>query len=193
MKPDHFSAGASIRTIENALLQARAEKTNAAYYYKLWGIVLSIHYLLLFSASRFPGLKGGVLETIIWGVFPVAGLLSYLRSKKDARKEKALSLYEKVYLFAFGGFALSFGWMFIMTAATQSRLQMVLFPLLIGVTVFVVGGITKHRASVAGGAAAIVCAGISANASLEMQYILAALAALVSCMIPGFLMSRSNV
>lgn len=191
METKNFNPGDSIKTIEEALKQAKAEKTGASFYYLLWGSILLIHYLLLYAATQYP--PGDLLETIVWIVFPIGGLLSYLKSRKDTKSEKMLSHYEKIYLFAFGGFALAYGTIFIASAFTQPHLQIALYPLLLGFTVFVTGGITKHKASMIGGVLGIICAGISLNVSLEIQYLLAALSSLVSCIIPGYLMKNSNV
>lgn len=193
METENFNPNDSIKTIENALNQAKSEKTGAYYYYILWGTLLFIHYLLLFFTTRFPDFKNGLLATIIWSVFPIGGLLSYLRGKKDEKTEKLLSHYEKVYLYAFGGFALAYGIIFISSIIQQSSLFVSLFPLLIGLTVFIVGGITKHKISLTGGALGIVLTGISLNTSIEFQYLIASLASLITCLLPGLLMKKRNV
>lgn len=193
MEAENFTPSDSIKIIEKALSQAKSEKTGAYYYYTLWGALLFIHYLLLFLISRFPDFKGGLLTTIIWSVFPFGGLLSYLRSKKDEKTEKVLSHYEKVYLYAFGGFALAYGIIFISSIIQQSSLFVSLFPLLLGLAVFVVGGITKNKISLISGVLAIIMTAISLNTSIEFQYLVASLASLITCLLPGLLMKKRNV
>ena len=192
METENFNPRDSIKTIENALKQAKSEKTGAYYYYIVWGALLFIHYFLFFLIIRFPDLKSGLLITVIWSVFPIGGWLSYRRGKKDTKTEKVLSHYEKVYLYAFGGFALAYGIVFI-SSVQHATLAVSLFPLLIGFAVFVVGGIVKHRASVIGGVLGIILTGISLNIPVEFQYLLAALSALISCLIPGLLMRNKDV
>lgn len=193
METENFNPNDSIKTIENALSQAKSEKTGAYYYYILWGALLFIHFLLLFFMTRFPDFKSGLLTSIIWSVFPIGGLLSYLRGKKEDKTEKLVSHYEKVYLYAFGGFALAYGIIFLSSIVQQSSLFISLFPVLIGLTVFVVGGITNHKASLVGGVIAIVLTAFSLNTSIEFQYLFAALASLITCLLPGFLMKKNNV
>jgi hypothetical protein len=193
MKTNNFNPNDSIKTIEEALQQTKSEKTGASFYYVIWGILLLVHYLLLFLVTKFPELKGGLLGTAIWSVFPIGGLLSYFRNKKDTKSEKIVTHYERVYLYAFGGFALANGVVFMASAFVNPTLSIALFPLLLGFTVFVTGGITKHTASLVGGVLGIICAGISLNTSLEFQYLFAALSSLIACVIPGFLMKNSNV
>ncbi len=190
METDNFNPIDSIKIIEDALAQAKSQKTGAHYYYILWGTLLCIHYLLFFLISKFPDYKSGVLTTIIWSVFPIGGLLSYLRGKKDDRTENVLSFYEKVYLYAFGGFALAYGVIFIASNIQQSSLFISLFPLLLGLTVFTVGGITKHKMSLVGGVLSIILTGISLNTLVEYQYLLASLASLITCLLPGILMKK---
>lgn len=193
MEGSNFSPDESIKTIEEAFKQARSEKTGATFYYILWGTLLMLHYLLLFFVTKFPDLKGGFTTTLIWSVFPIGGFLCYLKGKKEQKTENVLSLYEKVYLFAFGGFALTYGMVFFSSLIQHSSLFISLFPLLLGFTVFVVGGITKHNASIIGGVLGIILSSISLNISLEYQYLLAALSSLISCLIPGLLMINKNV
>lgn len=193
MEAENLNPGDSIKIIEEALQKAKQEKTGAYFYYWLWGIALFIHYLLLFLVTKYPEWKGHFLEILIWSVFPIGGLLSYLRSKKDKETERILSYFERVYLYAFGGFALAYGTIFIASAVRYPGLSVSLFPLLLGLSVFVVGGITKHSASLIGGILGIICTGISINVSLEYQYLFAALSPLISCIIPAILMKNRNV
>ena len=193
MDQESFNPADSIKTIEKAFNQTRLVKTGASYYYVLWGALLFIHYLLFFLITRFPDFRSGVITTIIWCVFPIGGLLSYLRGKKEEKVEKVVPLYEKVYLYAFRGFGLAYGMIFIVSNVQQSSLFVSLFPLLLGLTVFIVGGITKHRSSLVGGLLSIILSGISLNASLEFQYFIASLASLITCMLPGLLMKNRNV
>lgn len=193
METQNFTPAQSIKTIEEALKLARAERTGAFFYYILWGVLLFIHFALQYGKIRYPEIDGGLLNTLIWIVFPVGGLLSFLRSKKDDRAEKMSSLYEKVYLFAFSGFALAYGVIFIVSAPLRSFLHIALFPLLLGLAVFVPGGITKHKPSIIAGVIGIICTGISLNVSLEIKYLLAALSSFITCVVPGYLMKNKNV
>lgn len=193
METGSFNPNDSIKTIEDALNQAKSENTGAYYYYILWGMLLFIHYLLLFIITHFPDLKSELLTITIWSVFPIGGLISYIRSKKDERTEKQLTYYEKVYLYAFGSFALAYGVIFISSIFQHSNLFVSLFPLLLGMTVFVIGGITKNKISLIGGVLAIVLSGISLNTSIEFQYLLASLASLITCLLPGLVMKNKNV
>lgn len=193
METPNFNPNESLKTIETALKQARSEKTGARYYYLVWGFLLAIHFFLQYIITHYPEINGGVLQTLVWLVFPVGGLLSYLRSRKDDQNEKVVPLYEKIYQYAFSGFALAYAVMFFASAVRQPLFINPLFALLLGLTVFVVGGITKRRPSMIGGIIGIICAAVSINVSLELQYLLSAIAAIAVCVMPGFLMKNSNV
>lgn len=193
MNKQDFSPGDSLKTIDQALRQAKAEKTGASFYYLLWGVLFFIYFFLLFVKAWHPEAIGSLLTTLMYGVFPIGGLLSYLRSKQDDRRAKARAYFENVYLFGFAGFAIAYGIIFLTSIYPNPVLPVILFPILLGFTVFVVGGITKHKASVICGILGMICTGISLNVSLEMQYLLAALASVIVCIIPGFLMKNKNV
>lgn len=190
METENFNPNDSIKTIENALNQAKGEETGAFYYYILWGTLLGIHYVLLFFTAKFPEYRNGFFETITWSVFPIGGLLSYLRSKKDDKTETVLPLNERVFLYGFGGFALAYGVISIASGAQQPTLIVALFPLLLGFTVFVIGGVTKDKVSLIGGILGIIMTGISLNSLLEYQFLFASLASVVTCLLPGILMKK---
>ncbi|HET8573530.1 MAG TPA: hypothetical protein VFL76_06630 [Edaphocola sp.] len=193
MNKQEFSPDDSLKTIDQALRQAKAEKTGASFYYLLWGAILFIYFFLLFVKAWHPEVIGGLLTTLMYGVFPIGGLLSYLRSKGDDRREKARGYFENVYLFGFAGFAIAYGIIFLTSVYRDPVLPAISFPLLLGFTVFVVGGITKHKASIICGILGMICTGVSLNVSLEMQYLIAALAAVIVCIVPGLLMKYKNV
>lgn len=193
MNDQEFSPDDSLKTIDEALRQVKSEKTGASFYYLLWGLVLFIYFFLLFVRVWHPEVIGTLLTTLMYGVFPIGGLLSYLRSKQDDRREKFRVYFENVYLFGFAGFAIAYGIIFMTSIYPNPVLPVILFPLLLGFTVFVVGGITKHKVSVVCGILGMVCTGISLNVSLEMQYLIAAVASVIVCVIPGLLMKNKNV
>jgi len=193
MKAKNFHPGDSLKTIEDAIMQAKTERTGARFYYILWGLLMLLHYTLLYVTARYPALNGGLADTLIYIVFPVGGLLSYFRSRKDAKKETVIPHFEKVYLYGFSGFALSYGIIFIASVYSIPELPVSLFPLLLGLAVFVTGGITKFMPSVICGIAGIICTGISLNTELETRYALAALSSFIVCVIPGYLMKNKHV
>lgn len=193
MKNKEFNTQDAFRTIEEALNQSKKEKTGAAFYYMLWGTILLIHYLILFTFIQYPYLKDNkILEIMVWGIFPIGGLFSYVRSRKDRKDERALSHYEKVYLFGFGGFILAYSTILIASALNKSILYITFFPLLLGLVVFIVGGITKRKISIFMGIIGILCTGISLNSSIEIQCFLAAFSSIICCIIPGYLMKIKN-
>lgn len=193
MSSTEFQPLDSLKTINEALKQAKAEKTGARFYYLLWGAILAIHFLLSYFFIKYPGIKSSLFQTLTMMIFPLGGLLSYLRGKSDAKHETALSLHERVYLFGFAGFALSYGTIFIASVVAGINFALMLFPVLLGLTVFVVGGITKHTVSIVGGVLGILLTGISLNCSIEYQNLIAAAAAFVTCVVPGYLMKSNNV
>ncbi len=193
MENDNFNPADSIKTIDEALAQAKAEKTGAQFYYVLWGSLLFCHFALQYIKTKSPQADGDLLDIAIMAVFPIGGFLSYLRSKRDDRTETVVPRFEKIYSYAFGGFALAYTIMFVASAFSNPALYSTFFSLLIGLTVFITGGLTQHKPSIAGGVLAIILAGIGLNAPAGMHFMLAAIASLSSCFIPGILMKNRNV
>jgi hypothetical protein len=193
MKENTFDPNNSVKTIEEALNQAKAEKTGASFYYKVWGLLLFIYYFLNYIQLSFPDLKWLIIKNMLWIVFPIGGFISFVRNKRDTKRETFISHFEKIYLFGFGGFALTYGTICISTIHTQPLLPVLLYPILLGFTVFVIGGITGHSPSIIGGIAGIICTGIGFYTPVEGNYLLAALASIFSCFLPGILMRNRNV
>lgn len=178
----------SVKIISDALRQARQENTGAAFFYILWGALLCLHFLLRYLRLEIPALDNGIVRNCIWAVFPIGGIISYFKNKKNDEREQVIPLYEKVYLFSFGGYALAFFILFFAGMWQPVPLYLICFPLLLGLAVLTAGGITKHKVSIAGGVIAILLTGISINASLEIQNLIAGLGALIACVIPGISM-----
>lgn len=193
MKNQTFNPHDSIKTIEDSFRTIKSEKTGASFYYILWGTVLFIHNLLHFIALRNPELNGALLQTTTWLLFPIGGWLSFRRKSSDERTEHATSLFEKVYFYAFIGFAMTYGTMTMASMYLHLNLLTACYPMLLGVTVFIVGGVTGHRPSIIGGVLGILLTNLSIYASSDFQYLLAAIASLVVCVLPGYLMRNSHV
>lgn len=193
MDKNSFTAYDSLKTIEAAINEAKNSKTGASFYYILWGLILfiyySIHSLLIFKSE----LKSTFIDTFSWIVFPVGGLLSYLNKNKDQREETYLPYLEKVYFFAFTGFACMYAILTFASTYLSSPLAIMLFPLMIGSTVYVVGGISKHKISIVGGVISMSLSIVSILSVTEIQFLMAALACISACIIPGITMRKSNV
>lgn len=193
MDQSSFNPTESLKTIEQALHETRSVRTDAAKYYLLWGIALSFYFALKFICLVIPSVKGSVFDSLSWIIFPIGGLISAVFSQKSKAKETSVSHFERVYLYAFIGFAMSYGIVYIYSSFNTMNIAVTLFPLIIGTTVFTVGGITKHRPSVIGGVVGILLSGISIFSTTEYQYLCASLAALISNVIPGLLMKNKHV
>jgi len=75
----------------------------------------------------------------------------------------------------------------------SSSIAIMLFPLIIGSTVYVVGGISKHKISIFCGIFSMLLTGVSVLSKLEIQFLIASIACISSCIIPGITMRKSNV
>lgn len=188
-----FNASDSIKTIEAAINEAKTLKTGASFYYILWGFILFIYFLIHSLIILIPESRGSIMETFNWVLFPIGGLLSFLNKAKDRKVETYVPQLEKVYLFAFTGFAFMYGILTFASSYLSSSIAIMFFPLIIGSTVYIVGGISRHRISMIGGILSMLLTVISILSIIEIQYLIASLACISTCIIPGITMRKSNV
>jgi len=193
MDKNTFSATDSLKTIEAAIIEAKSSKTGASFYYILWGIILFIYFIVHTIIILIPELRGTIIDTFNWVLFPIGGLLSYINKSKDQKEESYVPQLEKVYLFAFTGFAFMYAVLTFASNYLSSSIAIMFFPLIIGSTVYVVGGISKHKISIFGGILSMLLTVVSILSEIEIQFFMASLACIASCIIPGITMRKSNV
>jgi|694.fasta_scaffold40335_7 hypothetical protein len=193
MDKNTFSATDSLKTIEAAIIEAKSSKTGASFYYILWGIILFIYFIVHTIIILKPELRGTIIDTFNWVLFPIGGLLSYINKSKDQKEESYVPQLEKVYLFAFTGFAFMYAVLTFASNYLSSSIAIMFFPLIIGSTVYVVGGISKHKISIFGGILSMLLTVVSILSEIEIQFFMASLACIASCIIPGITMRKSNV
>jgi hypothetical protein len=193
MDKNTFSATDSLKTIEAAIIEAKSSKTGASFYYILWGIILFIYFIVHTIIILKPELRGTIIDTFNWVLFPIGGLLSYINKSKDQKEESYVPQLEKVYLFAFTGFAFMYAVLTFASNYLSSSIAIMFFPLIIGSTVYVVGGISKHKISIFGWILSMLLTVVSILSEIEIQFFMASLACIASCIIPGITMRKSNV
>jgi len=193
MDKNTFSATDSLKTIEAAIIEAKSSKTGASFYYILWGIILFIYFIIHTIIILKSELRGTIIDTFNWVLFPIGGLLSYINKSKDQKEESYVPQLEKVYLFAFTGFAFMYAVLTFASNYLSSSIAIMFFPLIIGSTVYVVGGISKHKISIFGGILSMLLTVVSILSEIEIQFFMASLACIASCIIPGITMRKSNV
>ncbi len=183
----------SIKTIEQAIQEAKIEKTDAYFYYILWGVLLFMYFFLGYLINANLISNNYFFGNYSWILFPIGGILSLLQKKKNKEAElKVVSNHEKVYLFAFTGFAMLYAFTLIHSLYIMYNYSIIIFPLLLGVTVYIVGGITKNIFSIIAGILSAICSVVSMYSSKEMHYLMAAIAVFIACIISGIIMKRKN-
>lgn len=181
----------SISTIENAFKLVKNEKNDAGYYLSLWGGIVFLYSLIVFIALA---LKITVLTNIAnyaWVVFPFGGLLSLLHSRKTAKSENHKLLFERLYLYVWSGTGIGFIVILLFNQTIDPISIIPIYILMFGLASFITGGVSKFKPSLIGG---VICCVFAAIAMiypfLKMQFLLAALGALFSALIPGLIMNR---
>lgn len=193
MDKNTFNALDSIKTIEAAINETKTTKTGAAFYYMLWGSILCCYFLIQFFIVTKPTISGSLVNSYNWILFPIGGLFSYLNKRRDEKNETYIPQLEKVYFFGFTGFAIMYAIFTFASTLLSLPLSIIFFPLISGLTVFVIGGISKHNISIFGGIFSMLLSIISILSNIEIVYLLASIACITSFIIPGITMRKSNV
>jgi hypothetical protein len=184
----------SIKTIEQAIQEARKVPNGAYYYDILWGVILTLYYFLNYISLSYPDSFVSSFNNYYWIVFPIGGILSGIRSKHDDARETAKSFADKIYLFSYSGFA--FAYITIYLAAEFNGLSNIVIPVfcsLLGLTVFVTGGIVGETVSIIAGIIGMLIGGFILRLDVSNQCMYASIVCIVACIIPGIKMMLSRV
>ncbi len=184
----------SINTIEQAIQEARKVPNGAYFYDILWGTILAIYYLLNYFSLSNPDAFISNFNHYYWVLFPIGGIVSAIRSKQDDRRETAKSLADKIYLFAYSGFAFAF--ITLCLSAGFNGYNAIIIPVfcsLLGLTVFVTGGIVKESLSIVMGLFGMLVGAYMLNMDVSHQYLFASLVSVMVSIIPGLKMKLSRV
>ena len=183
----------AINSIQKSLQQTQKVSTGASFYFKLWGALLFLHFMLNAFRIQYGQLNQSLFVNLSILVFPIGGILSGLRKKFDRQTEKVISVHEKVYFATFVTFALSYAVLFVSTLRVSPIDSVIFFPMLLGTTVLICGILTRFIPGILGGMLSIIISGFSIHQTHEMIYMLAALSCLLASIIPGILMRGKNV
>ncbi|MBU3676198.1 MAG: hypothetical protein FGM54_03325 [Chitinophagaceae bacterium] len=193
MENKTFTPEQALHTIEQSIKETQTISTGAAYYFKLWGALLFIHFMLNAIRLAYPAIASTWLVNVSILVFPLGGILSGMRKKFDKKTETVVPMFEKIYFSAFITFALAYAVLFVTSLRNNPIDAVIYFPLLLGITVMICGLLTQFKPGIFGGIISIFCFGFSTQALPDMIYVSAAIAALLACFIPGILMKGKHV
>lgn len=193
MEPNKMTLSDSVNTIQKSLESTKIIKTNASFYYLWWGSILLIYYFSNFLLLSSFKETGNTISQWLWLIFPLGAVGSIFNKKKDDITETAISKSEKTYFYTFTAFAMMFAVTSMYSLITNTLLSLKFLPMMLGTTVYVTGGITKHKPSIFGGVLSVSLTIFSLTADTSLNYLFAAIAVVLSCIIPGLLMKNSNV
>lgn len=183
----------SIRIIEKAQHQTELISTGAAYYYKLWGLVLGAYFFIRFIEFSLPKESALMVQSFDWICFVIGGILSGLRKKHDQVLEKVVPKQESVYFFTFTGFAIATFICQFYARLNNNTIDIQFFPFLLGLTVYITGGVTKHKPSILLGLMSVSLCVPSLFLKVEYQLLIASAAAITGSFLPGILMKDKHV
>lgn len=193
MKTNHIDINDSIRIIESAQKNTELLQTGAAYYYKLWGIILASYYLTRYLEFQVTPDTAKLLQSTNWILFVFGGILSGMRKKNDEVKERVVPQLESVYFFTYTGFAIAIFIIQLYARLSNNSIDVQFFPFLLGLTVYITGGITKHNPSILLGLISILLCLPALFMTIEYQFLIASTSAIIGSLIPGILMKNRYV
>ena len=193
MEANQLDIKESIRIIEKAQHQTELISTGAAYYYKLWGLILSGYFFIRFIEFSLPKEFALVIQSFDWICFVIGGILSGLRKKHDQALEKVVPKQESVYFFTFTGFAIATIIIQFYARINNNSSDVQLFPFILGLTVYITGGITKHNPSILLGLLTILLCLPGLFMTIEYQFLIASVSSITGSFLPGILMKNKHV
>ena len=186
MQNDPLSEKQSLDLIEEMIITAKQEQIGAAFYFILWGILTFIYAICMFLAVYYK------IQWLAysWVLFPIGGVLSILRVKRDDRIEKTKSISDRVYGFVWGaaGFYICVIISFGMKIGAENVMPLII--LMYALASFITGGITKYYPSVFGSLFCAVCAVFAFIFDVQYQFLLCAAAITGTHIIPGLMMKN---
>ena len=190
MDNERMTPQKSISVIEDAMRKAQNETGSARFYLILWGALIMVYALINYLNLRGQG-SITTLANWSWVVFPVGGLFSFLRTRKDDKTEVLKPLNDKLYMYTWGGTGLCLG--AVSFCAINFGGVLIIPPvllLLFGFTAFVTGGVTSFVPSIVGGILCIISAAIAFVLPLELQLVCTCSGVCASTLVPGLLMKK---
>ena len=181
---------AGISIIGQSLKQTTNQKTGASNYYIIWGTVLFIFYTIQFLVYHF---QTTLLANIAgWSmlVYPIGGLLSFIQSKRDKKTETMVPLNEKLYTYS--GASLTLGTLCIGNIIHFQETLCIGTLIIFGLINFIIGGMTKFKPLIIGGAISIVLSVAIPHLTLDYKFLMAAIGILCTCLVPGILMKNTD-
>lgn len=183
LPPEH-----SIEIINQAIGNAKQERTEASYYLLLWGILIFIFFAANFTGYKWLPLYQNQIESLSFLVYPIGGVLSFIHSKRVDKTETVKFFNDRLFMFVWGGVGLCLGVWTLVTQSEALNSYISILILMFGFASFITGGVTGFPPSLAGGVVCIICAAISEIASIEMQFLCGAAGMVSAMIIPGLLL-----
>ncbi|MBK9329332.1 MAG: hypothetical protein IPM95_08475 [Sphingobacteriales bacterium] len=183
MKPEE-----SLDIIQNMIETSKKKISDSSKHYLLWGwaVFLSAIAQYIMIKMHYPG------STLVWLSMPLTGIIAYLIGRAEHKKAKVIT---------FAGEAIKKLWLsmtigFILLAYYQvggHGNSIPIFILLYGIGILTTGSILSFKPLIAGGIACFIISFIGMQIGYSAyQLLLLALAALVSYLIPGYLLRAES-
>jgi hypothetical protein len=182
----------SIAIIEQSLKQSSSQKTGASNYYIIWGLVLFAFLMGNFMAFHFPNDMTKSIANALPNLFAVGGLLSFLQSRKDNKVETVVPLNEKIYMYSWIAASIGLGVICIVNLRNMPEGYCLGILLIFGLVNFIIGGVTKFKPLLIGGAISMILAAFIPILTMDYKFLITAIGVLSSCLVPGLIMKYTK-
>lgn len=197
-KTNNMTPDESLAVISEMINNLKEDYKENAYYFILWGWVISLSCILHFIAMVILHRNEmfsimGFYSLTHWIVFIAAGMIiSTIHGRREAKqKPKNRSLYERFI----NALWLSVGIAMFVVSASCIKFEVyptVFLMPIIGIATLITGIIIRFKPIIAGGLLFFIAAIISTFWLYEFSLIVNAIAIILGYLIPGYMLKNSN-
>ena len=190
MKEEQFSPQDSIRLIQSMLEKSKQDISGNDVYFLLWGwttFAACTGQFVLKNIFHYPK------HYLVWWIMVIAAIVSVFISFNQSRTRTVKTYVGESMSILWTGMGISFfALSMILTKLGWGTTIFPFFIMMYGLGTFVSGGLLRFRPFMIGGLTASAIAIVSAYLSYDYQMLMAALAILVSYLIPTYMLRRKT-
>lgn len=179
----------SLKLIGEMIMKARVNIASGAKYFLLWGWAAFLACIGQFLLQWF-----GIQQAyMIWMLMPLCAVATIFMARVDDHRSRVKSFVEDGMSYLWTGLGIAFGILVIVFIRLGWEHSMPVFILLYATGTFISGKMLKFRPMVAGAILTFIIAALAAWLPLDYHPLSGAAALLLSYIIPGHLLKKSNI
>jgi hypothetical protein len=190
MAEENFSPEQSLQLIQSMIAKTRQQMTDNSIYFLVWGWITFICCAGQFILKRYVNYDQ---HYQVWWLIVIGIVFSIYTGIKDDRTQKVVTYVGDSLKYLWIGMGISyFVLSMILSHLGWDTSVFPFFIMLYGLGTFISGSIIQFRPLIIGGLIASALAITSAFVEYDFQILFAALAILISYIIPAYMLRRKN-